>query len=268
MPEVNQGQPKQLLLIALVLLLFVIVCVQAWHMADMENQLEANNVPQPSTQLTLQDETTQSEKQTEPAATEEVTNNTQSPNYDTQAQHRQSSNQTQSSKENIIAENEPFLRNDDYLYPPFNTQSWHPYDDIRRMQQYIDNMERDMDRVFNERYNRAKKRPEYQYHFSQRLSVPKINVREDDNQYMVFVKIPGTDEDDISVNLEGQRLTIKAKQGYEKRDTDPTGNITFRERRSGKFKRSITLREPVDQNGMKTRVDNGVLIVMIPKIRW
>ena len=47
---------------------------------------------------------------------------------------------------------------------------------------------------------------------------------------------------------------------------DP-GNIVFSERRSGNFRRSITLPEPVIEGGMKTKIENGVLTIVIPKYR-
>ena len=87
-------------------------------------------------------------------------------------------------------------------------------------------------------------------------------------KYMVMVNLPGADENDISVTLDGQRLTIKGKRYYEKRDRNPSGNIVFQERQSGKFKRSLTLAHPVHQNKMKTRLDNGILKILIPKVTY
>ena len=83
---------------------------------------------------------------------------------------------------------------------------------------------------------------------------------------MIAVNIPGTEKDSISVNLEGQRLSISAKQGYEKQHNDPSGNFTFKERSMGRFQRSLTLTEPVEADAMKTRVDNDVLKIIIPKL--
>ena len=93
-------------------------------------------------------------------------------------------------------------------------------------------------------------------------------MREDQNQYIVLVNIPGADQKDVSVTLEGQRLTVMGKQEYKNQDRDANGNIIFSERRSGKFKRSITLRAPVDKKGMQTQIDNGVLRILIPKKKY
>ncbi len=127
-------------------------------------------------------------------------------------------------------------------------------------------MQRQMDRVFNDRYNKPHyNRPDFSYHFKQNISVPEMDLREDQYRYIVLLNIPGAEQKDISVNLDGQRLTVTGNQEYKKQDRDANGQIIFSERRTGRFQRSITLAEPVEKKGMKIRIDNGVLRIMIPK---
>ena len=138
-------------------------------------------------------------------------------------------------------------------------------------------MQHDMDRTFNSRSNRFNNypdfnnpetnRPDFEYHFSQNISTPEIDVKENTNQYIVLVNLPGADKKDISVTLNGQRLSIKGKQDYKKQNRDAMGNIIFQARQSGRFQRSITLSKPVDQNKMNTRFENGELIIIIPKVK-
>ena len=151
----------------------------------------------------------------------------------------------------------PALPNGSPFYSPYYAQPRNPYEDLRRMRRH-------MERVFNDRQN-TYKRPDFYYHFSQDISVPEMEVREDDRQYIVLVNIPGADERNISVKLEGQRLTVRGKQMHQKQDRDASGRIIFSERRSGNFQRSITLHAAVEERGMKTRIDNGVLTIIIPK---
>ena len=155
-------------------------------------------------------------------------------------------------------ENRPALPDKAFSRPPHHAQTRAPYQKIERMQ-------RQMERTFNNSYTRYK-RPDFRYHFRQDISVPKMDIREDNKQYTVFVNIPGADAKSLSVNLDGQRLSVRGKQSYQKQHSDKSGGITFSERRSGKFQRSITLPEPVMQKGMKTRIDNGVLTITIPKM--
>jgi HSP20 family molecular chaperone IbpA len=261
MSETNQGQPKQLFLSTLALLLFVVVCVQAWHMLSMEQQLETFKTQQHAPQTPIEDTTAQAIETiepVEPVTIEDVApKNQQPPIEDDQPE-------AQLQEEKDVFSNSPIY-----------AQALDPYEDFRIMQQRMDKR---FNEIYNRMYNRRghmnrmpdrmSKRPDYEYHFSQRVSSPKIDIREDGNKYMVSVTIPGIDNDDISVNLEGRRLTIKAKQGYEKKVSDPSGNVAIRSRQSGRYQRSITLREPVDQDGMRTRINKGVLEIMIPKIKW
>jgi len=157
------------------------------------------------------------------------------------------------------ASSPPVLADDDSFNTPPYVQTWNPHEEMLRMQQH-------MERAYNDRYNYPDyNRPDYRYSFKQNISVPEIDVREDRDRYIVLVNIPGADQKDISVNLESQKLTVAGKQEYKNQDRDASGHIIFSERRSGKFKRSITLRAPVEKKGMQTRIDNGVLRIIIPK---
>lgn len=127
-------------------------------------------------------------------------------------------------------------------------------------------MQREMERAFDHPYA-PYNRPDFSRHFRADISEPKIDVREDNNQYTVLVNIPGADANSLSVDLDGQRLSIRGKQEYEKQDRDAFGQVIFSERRSGRFQRSITLREPVEQKGMQTKINNGVLTIIIPKMK-
>ena len=94
-----------------------------------------------------------------------------------------------------------------------------------------------------------------------------MDIKENANQYIVLVNLPGANKNDISVTLNGQRLTVKGKQNYKKQNRDAMGNIIFQVRQSGRFQRGITLSNPVDKNKMKTYLDNDVLTIIIPKIK-
>lgn len=151
-----------------------------------------------------------------------------------------------------------------------NDNEWQTWDRLTRdLQEEIRRMHRDIDRMFRD-YERAydrhnRRRPDDQYSFQQNFSAPKMKVKEDSTQYIITVNLPGADENDISVSLEGQRLSIKSKRKTQKETRDSTGNVVFRAQSSGNFQRSITLPEPVIKNAMKTKTDKGVLTIIIPK---
>lgn len=268
MSETDQAQKKQRFLLMLILLLFVIIGGQAWHMLTLEQQLNVlnaqNNTSQQSAEIAAAQE---DENVAAPADEDDAMQPAE--NTSSQTAEDKTALTTEEPKPNTTegdtSDDSPaeLASPDEYdiFNPPFYGLTSDPYEEIRRMQEH-------MDRVFNERFMRMDRRPDFEHHFRQRVVAPKIKVEEDAKRYMVYVNVPGTDEDNISVRLDGQRLTIRAKQGYQKRESDPSGNYMYSESRSGSFKRSITLREPIINNGMKSRYENGVLIIMIPKAQW
>lgn len=151
------------------------------------------------------------------------------------------------------------LFNDDFFNSaPYDMQTWNPYEEIQRMQ-------REMDRMFNNAFSRFNHSPDFQHLFRDGFATPEMDVTEDDENYTVIVNLPGSSEENISVDLNERTLTVKAEQKFEKIDKDSKGNIIFQERHSGAFLRSITLPGPVKHTGMKTEIDNGVLTITIPK---
>jgi len=158
---------------------------------------------------------------------------------------------------------------------PYSGPNWDPYEDIRRMHQEMrEKMERAFDdQFYGQLYGRPYNRPgdsqrqqqDFEYYFRESFSSPKLKVQENDKQYLISVNIPGADENDVSVKLEGQYLTVAGTQKTQQQQSDPEGRFTFSHSRSGKFRRTITLREPVNEKGMQTRIENGVLMISIPK---
>ncbi len=261
MSDKNQGQPKQAFLIVLVLLLILFAGIQTWYMVGMKQQLDNIHSQQSSTSLHEQNTTVIEKSMPEIDDVAEPANDRQS-----SLQGKEVETTMLDPDENGMPDNTPPLASADPIKKPFNTQARNTqaqnrYDEIQRMRY-------ERDRQFNQRFNRFNNKPDFQYHFSQSLTTPKMEVRENENQYTVRMNLPGADESDISVNLDGQRLTVKAKQDSNKQSRNVTGNMVFRESRSGTFRRSISLVNPVIQNKMKSQLDNGVLVIIIPKVKF
>jgi len=160
--------------------------------------------------------------------------------------------------ENQQAENRSLFDDSFFNSAPYDMQTWDPYEEIQRMQ-------REMDRMFNNAFSRFNNSPDFQHLFKEGFTSPEMDVREDDKNYTVIVNLPGSSEENVSVDLNERTLTVKSEQKFEKLDKDSKGNIIFQERRSGSFLRSITLPGPVKHAGMKTEIKNGVLTITIPK---
>lgn len=270
MSETNKSTFKQTLLIVLMLLLFIFASLQAWYIFEIKKQLSALHKQQSSVQLQLQTQNTVTNEKDIAEKNPTEASPTEKP-ADVPPPSLQQTQQTQPAQQDksLSTDNKQSLSNDK---PATTTggQAWGPNREIERMQ-------RDMDRMFNRRFNNLDNhpdfnkpdfnRPDFQYRFSQSFSTPEMNVKEDTNQYTVLVKLPGADKSDISVTLNGQRLTVQGKQDYKKQNSSATGNVIFQESRSGRFQRSITLASPVNKSQMKTHLNKGVLTIIIPKVK-
>jgi HSP20 family protein len=93
--------------------------------------------------------------------------------------------------------------------------------------------------------------------------VPPVDIREEPQQFVIHVDLPGVDPQNIDVTLEKGELTIRGRRELAARD-EKQG---FRrvDRASGEFYRRFSLPDTADSQAVKARHANGVLEVSIPK---
>lgn len=92
---------------------------------------------------------------------------------------------------------------------------------------------------------------------------PRMDISESDDEIRVKADLPGMDENDIHLSLEGNYLVISGEKKSEVEDKDRTYHRV--ERRYGSFSRSIELPAEVDPNKVEATFKKGVLTVIIPK---
>jgi len=157
------------------------------------------------------------------------------------------------------APSNPGQNNPNSLFHGFDN-SWNPFEEMQRMQNEMNQMLGNFRSQF--RSVPGGSDPFQGFSFS-----PSVDLREDGDQYVVVADIPNSDESNINVKLEDNRLIISAEtKGQQK--TDPgknSGQVLRSERFAGRFERMIDLPSPVDGDKMKTDYKNGVLTVTIPK---
>ncbi len=84
-------------------------------------------------------------------------------------------------------------------------------------------------------------------------------VKHEDTVYMYF-DVPGITDDNISVTVEGNELTVTAARGWD----DAGQTVLSQERPQGTFTRRITLTDTLDKSKIDADLDHGVLTVSIP----
>jgi HSP20 family protein len=93
--------------------------------------------------------------------------------------------------------------------------------------------------------------------------VPRVDVHEEKDRFVVLADVPGVDPKDIDITAENGVLTVRGERRAQKRETD--NGYERVERVSGNFLRRFTLPEGANTESIKARQTNGVLEVTIPK---
>ena len=92
---------------------------------------------------------------------------------------------------------------------------------------------------------------------------PHVDIKEEENQYVIFADMPGVDPKDMEITTEKNVLTISGKR--DSIEQSETENYKRMERKRGSFTRSFTLPDMVDADKITAKGKNGVLEVVIPK---
>ncbi len=92
---------------------------------------------------------------------------------------------------------------------------------------------------------------------------PPINVYELDDEYLLTAEVPGVSPDDLELTVADGILTLK---GCRENPQDvPEERYRRRERATGYWERSIDLPDRVEEDKLRASLNNGVLIVHLPK---
>ena len=94
--------------------------------------------------------------------------------------------------------------------------------------------------------------------------VPRIDVIERENDYVVRTEIPGARKDDIEVAVENGVLTISAETKSETEQKEGE-RVIRQERRYGRYLRSLRLDKTVDEKKVNASYKDGVLELTLPK---
>lgn len=92
---------------------------------------------------------------------------------------------------------------------------------------------------------------------------PRIDMNETDKGYEITAELPGLEEGDLDVNVTDDMLTISGekKEEQEKKEKDHY----VKERRYGRFSRSLRVPQDSDVDNINASFEKGVLKVEIPR---
>ena len=112
-------------------------------------------------------------------------------------------------------------------------------------------------------FNRALDSFFHDYPAGQRASAPAVNVREEENSYVLEAELPGLTQSDVDVKVEDNLLTISSVNNEAK--TESLEGYLIRERRENTFRRSFVLPQNIDKEAIAAKFKNGLLILEMQK---
>ena len=116
----------------------------------------------------------------------------------------------------------------------------------------------EVDRLFDELiYRRWSSPPETQ-------EWPQLDLCETEKAFLLEADLPGVNEKDVAVTIEGRDLILRGQRVVEQ--TTTRGNFSRHERRTGQFVRRLPLPVSVDQDQIHAEFQDGVLSVTLPKL--
>lgn len=95
-------------------------------------------------------------------------------------------------------------------------------------------------------------------------TLPSINIKENEEAFIVDVAAPGFEKDDFNIELDHDVLTISS-QVEEETESKEGERFTRKEFSYKSFKRSFTLPELVEDENISATYTNGILSITIPK---
>ena len=123
----------------------------------------------------------------------------------------------------------------------------------------LDSFERDISKVFDDFFS-IRPSSMFECEWS-----PCVDIEEDGKHLRVVAEVPGIDEKDLKVTLEGNMLIISGEKKEEKTEKDAAKRYVVSERSFGSFYRSVALPEDIITDSVKAKFKNGILTVEMEK---
>ncbi|MFT3805521.1 Hsp20/alpha crystallin family protein [Arenimonas sp.] len=93
--------------------------------------------------------------------------------------------------------------------------------------------------------------------------VPRVDIKEEVDRFVIFADLPGVDPKDIEVNMDKGILSIKGERSTgSKAENERYSRV---ERAQGVFYRRFALPDSANPEGISASGKNGVLEIAIPK---
>lgn len=96
--------------------------------------------------------------------------------------------------------------------------------------------------------------------------MPKIDIKDTGKAVVVKAELPGVDDEDISIEILDNVMTISGEKKEEKEEENKGRGYYYKESHSGAFSRSFSLPADVKAEDAVADMKKGILVVTVPKI--
>lgn len=91
------------------------------------------------------------------------------------------------------------------------------------------------------------------------------DIKEKDDAYEIYMNLPGFKKEDVQAEIKDGYLTVHAETNTSSDEKDDDGKYIRKERYSGSCSRSFYVGESLDENDIKAKFEDGVLVLSVPK---
>jgi len=162
------------------------------------------------------------------------------------------------SSTNILNKNQNKKFSSNWYLDDFFDQEWEPFEEMKRMQEQFN-------RIFNESFGRGIRSRGFMPAIKGSFFEPDIDIREEEDNYIVKIDLPGMEKDNINIEIKDNILTVSGER--ETVIEENKGDKFFRQERSyGHFSRSFPLPDDVKEDQITADYKNGVLTVKIARV--
>ena len=99
-------------------------------------------------------------------------------------------------------------------------------------------------------------------------TTPAVNIKEDSKEYVMEIAAPGLKKEFCRVNVTNDGcLEVAIENKLEHKDEDKKLHYLRREFAYTRFRQAMILPEDVDKEAISAKVENGVLTVVLPKLK-
>jgi len=91
--------------------------------------------------------------------------------------------------------------------------------------------------------------------------VPRANILENKDTYILDLEMPGVSRNDVEITVENNELTIIGRRS----NAEPKADVVYRECRPLDYRRVFDLDPSIDASHISAKVEQGILTLTLPK---